>query len=408
MAKTVHDRLLQLAKQHMDYLTQTLPDRCVGSESNRLALAYFEQQVIRAGFSVTHQPFTCFDWRPGETMLRAGGRAFRIYPGPYSPACDLHATLTAASSLEELEAMDIRGRILLLHGALVREPLMPKHFTFYNPESHQAMVRLLEARQPAAIIAATERSPEMAGAVYPFPFIEDGDFEIPNAFMTGEEGVRLAAHVGEAVEFQLQATRHPADGWNVAGLRGAEAGPRLVLTAHIDAKRGTPGALDNATGVTTLMLLAGLLADYEGNPAVEITVINGEDHFANPGEMAFLARNEGRFGDILLGINLDGIGYKQGRTAYSFYDVPDMQKLDIETVLSDDAAFVAGPPWYQSDHFLFIMNQRPALAFTSEQVDVMLREIVHTDMDRMDQVAPVRLVETAVALETLIRRLGQS
>ncbi|MBK9392004.1 MAG: M28 family peptidase [Bacteroidetes bacterium] len=32
----------------------------------------------------------------------------------------------------------------------------------------------------------------------------------------------------------------------------------MVVTAHIDAKKGTPGAIDNATGVIVLLLLSEL------------------------------------------------------------------------------------------------------------------------------------------------------
>ena len=40
-----------------------------------------------------------------------------------------------------------------------------------------------------------------------------------------------------------------------------------VLCAHIDSKLNTPGALDNAAGVVTLLLLAELLADTMASSA---------------------------------------------------------------------------------------------------------------------------------------------
>ena len=40
----------------------------------------------------------------------------------------------------------------------------------------------------------TDRNPELVGALYPFPLFEDGDFDIPSVFMTGDEGLRLAKH----------------------------------------------------------------------------------------------------------------------------------------------------------------------------------------------------------------------
>ena len=96
----------------------------------------------------------------------------------------------------------------------------------------------------------------------------------------------------------------------------------MVVCAHIDAKQGTPGALDNATGVVVLLLLAELLQDYSGKLGLEIVALNGEDYYSAPGEILFLRENAGKFGEIVLAINMDGAGYNQGNTAYSLYDCP--------------------------------------------------------------------------------------
>ena len=50
-----------------------------------------------------------------------------------------------------------------------------------------------------AIIAATGRDPGLAGGVYPFPLIEDGDFDIPSVYMKDVEGDRLADYAGQEV-----------------------------------------------------------------------------------------------------------------------------------------------------------------------------------------------------------------
>ena len=52
---------------------------------------------------------------------------------------------------------------------------------------------------------------------------------------------------------------------------------------------GTPGALDNASGTTVLLLLAELLADYRGSLGVDIVAINGEDYYSAPGEIVYLS-----------------------------------------------------------------------------------------------------------------------
>ena len=50
----------------------------------------------------------------------------------------------AISSMDELERSNISARLLLLHGDIAREQLMPKNFVFYNPVEHQRIISLLE------------------------------------------------------------------------------------------------------------------------------------------------------------------------------------------------------------------------------------------------------------------------
>ena len=208
----------------------------------------------------------------------------------------------------ELESADVRDKILLLRGEIAREQLMPKNFPFYNPDEHQRIIHLLETGGPAAVISATGRNPELAGAVYPFPLIEDGDFDIPSAYMTEEEGDRLAAHADEEAALVIEAERRPSSGLNLAARKG-RADRRVVVSAHMDAKDDTPGALDNAAGVIVLLLLAELLKDYDGELGIELVPFNGEDHYSAAGEIAYLKANEGRLNEILLNINIDAAGY---------------------------------------------------------------------------------------------------
>jgi aminopeptidase YwaD len=326
---------------------------------------------------------------------------------PYSIGCQARAPLAAVSTLDELEAGDFSDKVLLVRGELAKEQLMPKNFPFYNPEEHRRIVRVLEDKKPIAILAATRRDPQAAGAVYPFPLIEDGDFDIPSVFLTAEEGIRLALHVGEEVQLQIRAARRPSSGCNVIATKGRASGGRVVLFAHIDAKEGTPGALDNATGTVVLLLLAELLADYDGGLGVELVAMNGEDYYAAPGEQQYLANNAGKLNDIVLGINIDGVGYCQGGSAYSLYECPPPLAALIQKTFAARKEMVEGEPWYQGDHSLFVQNQVPALAITSERFIHIWTEIAHTSKDRLEIVDTRKLVVVATLLRDLLMALDR-
>jgi aminopeptidase YwaD len=165
-------------------------ERPVGSAGNRRATDYVAGRLRAAGLEVETPGFDCLDWAHGETGLWVGAERVRAFPGPYSPPAAFEAPFETAGSVEELAAKDFRGKAAVLHGGLCREQLMPKNFRFYNPEEHQRIIGLLEAKAPLAVVCITGRCPELAGGQSPFPLIEDGDFELPSVYLTEEEGAR--------------------------------------------------------------------------------------------------------------------------------------------------------------------------------------------------------------------------
>jgi len=399
------DSLAATAADHMRRLCVDLPTRRVGSAGNRAATAYFASVAASHGFAIEQPEFECLDWQADGAALAAGDDSFEVLPGPYSPGCDVSGPLRVVEAVEQLQGTDLSDAIVLLRGAIAREQLMPKNFPFYNPDEHRRIIAALESARPRAIVTATGHDPAMAGALYPFPLIEDGDFDIPSAYMTDEEGARLAALDGQTVSLTIRAQRIPSTGCNTVARRGPAGGQRIVFFAHIDAKAGTPGAIDNASGVTVLSLLAGLLTGYQGGVEIELVALNGEDYYSAPGEQLYLARNADRFGSVALGINLDGLGYRRGRIAYSLYECPPDLAATARDVFGAREEFVEGEAWYQGDHMLFVLNGRPALALTSELAAELMTEIIHTPRDTVEVVDPARLAQAALALRDLLVRL---
>jgi aminopeptidase YwaD len=400
-------RLSKKAGAYLQKLCVEVPHRRVGSTGNQLATDFFAEVVASYGFQTACPEFDCIDWTHGDAHLTVDGAPFEAFVSPYSLGCRVTAPLAVASSVAELEAVEASGKILLLKGDVAKEQLMPKNFPFYNPDEHKQIVGLLETKGPAAIVAATSRNPELAGGAYPFPLIEDGDFDVPSVFMTEEEGARLAVHVGGAVVLQVEADRIPSRGCNVIARKGADAGRRVVVCAHIDSKEGTPGALDNASGIAVLLLLAELLEEYGGGLGLEIAALNGEDHYSAAGEIQYVQSNKGRFGEVILGVNLDGAGYREGMSAYSLYDCPAETAALIRKAFSCAEDLVEGEPWYQSDHMLFVQNSRPALAITSDRFTDLWTHIAHTSRDHPRLVDCDKLVRIALALRDLVLGLDR-
>jgi aminopeptidase YwaD len=390
------------AIQYLQELCITIPGRRLGSDGNRQATAFFSDVLKELDFDVASQPFDCLDWENQGASLTAGGNNFEVMSSPYSQGCDQTAPLAVVHSIDELKEIDTKGRILLLMDEIAVEQLMPKNFPFYNPDHHQEIYALLESKSPLAIITATSRNPELAGGMYPFPMIEDGDFNIPSVYMKDVDGKRLALHEDKSVSLQIEAQRIPSSGANVVGKLGPEGEARIVLCAHIDAKEGTPGALDNGTGVVMLLILAELIGDYTGPHQLELLAFNGEDHYSAQGHKEYIRLNKGRFDEIALAINTDVAGYYEGHTAYSLYDCPVSVESAIHKVMAGYEGLQKGERWYQSDHSIFIQQGRPAMAITSDRFMELSTHVTHTSKDSVDLVDIAKIVEVAQALRDFL------
>lgn len=401
----VIERLSRRAKEYLNILCNQIPNRRVGGEGNRLATSFFAEITRSFGFQTECPEFDCVDWQDNGATIGVDGVSINAQVSPYSLGVQADGQLVAACTARELKDLDITNKIVLMRGELTKEQFLPRNFPFFQVEEQQRIVQLLETKKPLAIITATKRNPEMAGALYPFPVFEDGDFDIPSVFITDEQGTQLVEHEGEEVSVEIKAMRIPSRGHNVVARKGGDPSQRVVLFAHIDAKVGTPGALDNGTGVVTLLLLAELLKNYSGNKTIEIVALNGEDYYSNPGEQLYLRQNDGKLQEIALGINIDGLGYIKGRTAYSLYECPLEIRNVIEQTFLKDESFVQGEPWFQGDHAIFLMNGRPALALTSELVYELMSEIVHTDRDTPGIIDLEKIARTAMRLCELITNL---
>jgi len=378
------------------------PNRRTGSPGNREATEFFASVVGNFGYQLDNTPFPCLDYVSGVSLLKSGNDSYEIFISPYSMGCDITAGVVVVDSLEELVNSDCQGKIILMKGSICAEQLMPKKFVFYNPEHHQKIYALLEEKNPAGIITATSKNPDLVGALYPFPLIVDGDFDIPNVYCSDIVGEEISLRAGEPFHLLIEAKRIIATAGNVIARKKPESQKKVVFTAHIDAYENTPGATDNASGTVVLMLLAEMLNDYNGPMGIEIAAFNGEDHYSVAGQMDYLNRYECDFDQIVVVINIDDVGYKVGRAAYSFYSCPPDIQEKAGSAFKEYPGIVQGEPWYNGDHMIFEQNGVASIAFTAEMVMELMATITHTPQDTPDLVNPAKLVEVAQALASFI------
>jgi len=399
--------LTEKAKSHLEVLCSEIGERRVGSKENHQATAYAKRILKESGWQTESTELSVMDWKTEGATLTCNGQSFDVFSSEYSLGCAIKGELIAIKTVVQLEETDIKDKIVLLYGEIASQQIAPKNFPFWNPEKHQHIISLLENGNTKALVCATERNSATAGGVYPFPLFEDGDFDIPSVYMKDTEGEKLLTYAGNTVELESKAIRISETAFNVIGRNGNQTKNRIVITAHIDTKIGTPGAIDNGTGIAIVLLLAELLKETSSNYPIELVILNGEDYYGASGQVKYVEQNSGKFNDILLNINIDGAGYKEGLSCFSPFNLPENILDALHEVLWDTPEIAEGLPWYQGDHSMFLQNNCPAIAVSSQWFieNMECQEITHTPKDNLDIVNYERVAECALGIAEYIRKL---
>lgn len=400
------NELRMKAENYLNYLVSVKPNRRTGSLGNRQAVEYFRDHIQQWGFQVDTTPFGCLDHEVQSVSLKSQSEEFKVNVSPYSLGCDLEAKLVVVTTLDELKTVQCEDGILLLKDEIAEEQLQPKNFVFYNPDDHKEIYRQLESKKPAGIITSSKKNPSNVGAKYPYPMIQDGDFDIPSVYCSTDTGEKIATHAGETVQLTINAKRTETTSFNVIASKNRSTEQKIVVCAHIDAYGFSPGALDNASGTAVLLLLGELLENYDGSLGVEIIAFNGEDHYSAAGEMDYLSRYSSELEKILVMVNIDSPGYIKGNTHFSFYGLPiEIQGLTSE-ILEKKMRLGIGDQWYQGDHMVFVQKKVPAIAITSENVTELMADVTHSEKDTVELVDLEMLVSLASVLKQLIETLS--
>lgn len=401
------EKLNESAKNHLSFLCEKIDNRYVGSKGNLAATNYFKEQLEKNNWKIERQEFEAFDWESDNASIETNKLKLKAFSSPYSEPCNLESEFAIVSTIQELEKTNAQNKILIVKGELASEQLMPKNYVFYNPDHHKKIISLFENGGAKALIFLVNKSGFYEGGEYPFPIIEDGDFKIPSVYVSEETGEKILVNLSEKVKLISQTKKTPSKGYNIVGRKGKTTTKKVAITAHIDAKKGSPGAIDNGTGVVTMIMLSKLLKDYNGRHQIELVALNGEDYYSVPGQMTYIDNKQNDFSDIALNINIDGVGLNKGKTAYALMDLPTSQANTVKTVFEQFCSLVEGKPWVQGDHSIFLQFGVPSIAISSQWLldNLQLQQITHTKNDNVTIVDTNKIIKLAEAIFLLIDKL---
>jgi len=388
-------------KKYLNFLCSIKPNRRTGSKGNQSATTFFKETVKSWGYEIDVTQFSCLDFENSKVFLSNKGGLYQVYISPYSLGCDIVEEIIPVSSVEELENCFCANKILLMKRKICKEQLMPKNIVFYNPPHHRYVYQLLEKKNPRAIITATSKNPELVGAIYPFPMIEDGDFNIPSVCCTDFVGEEIDKTLPQRFHLVIKSRRICSFASNVVIRKNVNCKNKIIICAHIDAYGDSPGALDDASGTIVLLILAEMLKETDILIGIELIAFNGEDNYSAGGEMDYIKRYGDKLDKVLMAINIDDVGYIYGKDSFSFYQCSD----NIYKIAKD--VFAQNKDIIQGDHMVFTQQNIPAIAFTSTKMKELLMSITHTSNDVPMLVDVSKLVGLAYMIKEFILKIQE-
>ena len=228
--------------------------------------------------------------------------------------------------------------------------MQPKDYPFYYPDEHKAIIDCLEAKSPCAVIAVTGET--IMSGLKPFYLIEDGNFHIPVASLDKEVFAGIADKIYEKeVELAIISQNKNETAYQlIASKKAAEPKGTIVICAHMDSKYNTDGALDNASGVVTMLYAAKeIKAD---NYNIDIVPFNTEEYYDPQGELIYLDYLKKSGEDVSLLINIDTVAHTGSSVAVASINFNENDHV-LESSISSCPGIISGDPWYAGDHAIF-------------------------------------------------------
>lgn len=181
----------------------------------------------------------------------------------------------------------------------------------------------------------------------------------------------------------------------------------VVLGAHFDSSRRSPGANDNATGCAVVLAVAGHLVSLPRRLRNTYVVLFDEEERGLRGSAAFAQMLQAEGADVVALHTIDQMGWDSDGDGAIELEIPYEGALEVYREASIASGFSAEIHVTQeagSDHTAFRRLGMPAVGVTEEYRNGDTTPHIHRPTDTWDTVdfeylaASTRLVQAAIAL----------
>lgn len=288
--------------------------RSVGSKENDQLLSLCENFASSLGYEVQSQNFPSPIWSGSLSFLRLSEESCTVLPSPFSPPCKVTAPLVFASQKATLVGLDASASILVVHGSLAKEPMRDSE-----------LLGLLSHTKAKAIICLTGMHDSTG--LSPFPLITSASFSIPSCYAPSSliESLLQAKEDRLSVPLQLFCDVKQKESRQLL-IAVPSCKPTVLVTAQMDCKYGTQGALHHASSVATLLSLMQQKIDS----SIAFLLTNGQAYDQGIGYTTFQQFNTFPITEV---VRLTGLGCKQSTLAFQDFSstlAPLLRKRGVQ------------------------------------------------------------------------------
>ena len=308
---------------HMLKFSELCVERPLGSKGNNDVIDLLYCAFNELGYQCIDLPFNCIVWHSDYSFIEQNNNKTTIFPSPFSKELKGNFSLKYVSTLNELQNIKEYYGILVFNNELSKNSIFPKNFPFYFPDEDKTMYEKIEKINPKGIIAISGQDP--VSGLNPFPIFEDVNFEIPTAYVSSLEGVSENSDI----TIEINSKKYKQKSKQIIFRREGLSKDIILITAHMDTKYFTQGAIDNAGGLFALYETAEIIKDKSFDHTIEIVPFNGEDSPEVSGELAYLnylAENNYKTSTV---INIDGAGHIGSKNMFSFFNFNENKKMRL-------------------------------------------------------------------------------
>jgi aminopeptidase YwaD len=371
-------------------------ERPVGSENNRIILNKLKNEAEKLGYHTISLPMKTQLWDGKDSFLEQNGIKVKIHPSPFSPSFKGRGKLVSCQGWQDVE--DHPNSFLVFQESITKEGLMPLNFPVYFPPEHKEIYGKIIRSDPKCII--TETGKQQMSGLDPHPYFEDGNFQYPTAYKGLDKSFN---YEGEAY-VEINSQTRPVMAEQLLIEKKGQSAPVILICAHMDSKYNTPGALDNAAGVYTLVKLLDRLEGDPFNSTIHIMPFNGEENYGLPGQVRYLDYIKENKRIIKAVINIDSPGCRDSQNAVSFYNIDEKRQ---EELLGKTQNLIKGVDWFAGDHAMFAFQGIPCIAATSGNLFEIAIRYTHTERDTKEIVDLQLIEKLAVDLHLLLMEIDK-